>query len=298
MANRPRAPPSWGVPIDLMDLSPAGSYVYEYQSPGITDEDRGDEQYTVALNSRANTKNLKPDIIPVGRPPSSFTPLGLSTVPSVPSPQRRQLPSSWTSGDSKHGEQTQLHLKEDKSMLPKPEFAFDHNANRIADRQLATPPGQHENNRNQVREQWRQRQQWRQEQEKYEASIKQLTYDRDEAIRTKSTETGDLQRQNNYLKQYLFENRRTSTKEREDLETSEEPPSLPHDNECKTFASEERTSPHGVLSGQAVPLGKSSKAEGPFPQVLHAVAKGILRTHSCDTDSDLVATYAGSRRSR
>ena len=64
-------------------------------------------------------------------------------------------------------------------------------------KELEETIGQYENKFNQEREQWRQQQQ------QYEAYIQQLTYERDEAIRTKTIETADLRRQNNVLKDYV-----------------------------------------------------------------------------------------------
>ena len=61
-------------------------------------------------------------------------------------------------------------------------------------KELEETIAQYDNNFNQEREEWRQQQQ------QYEAYIQQLTYDRDEAIRTKTIETADLRRQNNVLK--------------------------------------------------------------------------------------------------
>ena len=49
------------------------------------------------------------------------------------------------------------------------------------------------------------RERWMQERQQYESYIQNLTYERDEAIRTKTLETGELRRQNNVLKDCVRE---------------------------------------------------------------------------------------------
>lgn len=49
------------------------------------------------------------------------------------------------------------------------------------------------------------REQWMQQRQQYEAFIQQVQYERDEAIRTKTLETGELRRQNNVLKDCVRE---------------------------------------------------------------------------------------------
>ncbi|RMZ84021.1 hypothetical protein DV737_g1361, partial [Chaetothyriales sp. CBS 132003] len=56
------------------------------------------------------------------------------------------------------------------------------------------------------------RNQWRQQQEQYENFIQQLQFDRNEAIRTKTIETGDLRRQNNVLKECVKDLERQQVK--------------------------------------------------------------------------------------
>ncbi|RMD40936.1 hypothetical protein DV735_g4182, partial [Chaetothyriales sp. CBS 134920] len=56
------------------------------------------------------------------------------------------------------------------------------------------------------------RTQWRQQQEQYESFIQQLQFDRNEAIRTKTIETGDLRRQNNVLKECVKDLERQQAK--------------------------------------------------------------------------------------
>ncbi|RMZ79702.1 hypothetical protein DV738_g3219, partial [Chaetothyriales sp. CBS 135597] len=56
------------------------------------------------------------------------------------------------------------------------------------------------------------RTQWRQQQEQYESFIQQLQFDRNEAIRTKTIETGDLRRQNNVLKECVKDLERQQVK--------------------------------------------------------------------------------------
>ena len=56
------------------------------------------------------------------------------------------------------------------------------------------------------------REQWHLQQQQYENFIQQLQFERDEAIRTKTIETGDLRRQNNLLKECVRDLERQQTK--------------------------------------------------------------------------------------
>ena len=73
------------------------------------------------------------------------------------------------------------------------------------------------------------REQWRQQQQQYEAFIQQVQFERDEAIRTKTIETGDLRRQNNLLKECV--------KDLERQQAKNYPNGTPADNFSNDFSS-------------------------------------------------------------